>query len=83
MEVLRIMQDESIFLSANDLIALTGFSKPSKQCEYLAKLGIPYYKNAIGRPQVVKSQLTKDRQSHDLNYVIPESIRNYQPPKRR
>jgi hypothetical protein len=52
----------SIFLSAEEVIELTGIkkgrngkSRDELQCEHLQSLHIPYFKNASGRPIVTKA----------------------------
>lgn len=39
-------------LSDNDLIEMTGYKYPSKQCEALQRAGISFVKRRDGRPRV-------------------------------
>lgn len=45
----------SLFLSAEDLHTLTGFSVKAKQIEQLRKMGVPFFVNGCGRPVVAVS----------------------------
>jgi len=49
----------SIFLSADQVIELTGYVKPSKQIEWLKRRGIPHFINAAGRPVVSADLMDK------------------------
>jgi hypothetical protein len=51
-----------VFLSAEDIITLTGIAKGARgrsreelQCEQLRSMGIPYYANARGFPIVARA----------------------------
>lgn len=46
------------FLTADELVALTGRKRKGHQIEALRQQGIPFYVSAIGRPVVVRSVLT-------------------------
>lgn len=48
----------STFLSADELVALTGRKRKGHQIEALRQQGIPFYVNAVGRPVVVRTVLT-------------------------
>lgn len=43
---------EAEFLTAPDLVALTGKAQAKQQCAELARRGIPFILGAQGRPQV-------------------------------
>lgn len=45
----------SLFLSAEDLHALTGFTVKAKQIEQLRRQGIPFFVNGCGRAVVAVS----------------------------
>jgi hypothetical protein len=45
------------FLTADELVALTGRKRKAHQIEALRQQGIPFYVNAIGRPVVVRAAL--------------------------
>jgi hypothetical protein len=53
------------FLSADELIVLTGRKVKSKQVESLRKMGLPFFVNACGRPVVTRSavETRPDRQA--------------------
>jgi hypothetical protein len=48
----------STFLSADELVALTGRKRKTHQIEALRQQGIPFYVSAVGRPVVVRDVLT-------------------------
>jgi hypothetical protein len=48
----------STFLSADELVALTGRKRKAHQIEALRQQGIPFYVSAVGRPVVVRAVLT-------------------------
>ena len=45
------------FLSEEDIVYLTGYTRPSKQREQLDQLHIPYYTDKAGYPRVLRSHL--------------------------
>jgi hypothetical protein len=51
------MEDRSVFLSEEDVLFLTGYTLPSKQCEHLTMLNIPYWKDRAGHPRVLRRHL--------------------------
>lgn len=46
------------FLTADELVALTGRKRKAHQIEALRQQGIPFYVSAVGRPVVVRAALT-------------------------
>ena len=42
----------NMFLSQDDLVALTGRRIKSKQIEALRRMGLPFWVNAVGKPVV-------------------------------
>ncbi|MGH8643175.1 MAG: DUF4224 domain-containing protein [Gammaproteobacteria bacterium] len=58
----------SIFLSADEIAALTGKRRKSCQIAWLRTSGIPFYVNASGRPVVTcAAYLTGQRPADTLN----------------
>lgn len=53
------------FLTADELVALTGRKRKGHQIEALRQQGIPFYVSAIGRPVVVRSVLTASTKAPD------------------
>jgi len=45
------------FLTADELVALTGRKRKAHQIEALRQQGIPFYVSAVGRPVVVRAAL--------------------------
>jgi len=52
----------SLFLSAEDLHTLTGFTVKVKQVEQLRKMGVPFFVNGCGRPVVAVSAVEGRKQ---------------------
>lgn len=48
------MEDDSLFLSLEDIHKLTGFRRHSRQAEQLKAMGIAFHLNARGCPVVPK-----------------------------
>jgi hypothetical protein len=46
-----------MFLSPEDLQQLTGYKRPSKQCEWLLRNGFKVHVRADGRPAILLSQV--------------------------
>lgn len=46
------------FLTADELVTLTGRKRKGHQIEALRQQGIPFYVSAVGRPVVMRSVLT-------------------------
>lgn len=44
-----------MLLSPDEIIDLTGYMQPKKQCEYLLKHGIPYLPGRDARPRVSRA----------------------------
>lgn len=53
----------SIFLSHDDVSALTGRKTKAKQFEMLLRMRLPFWVNAIGRPVVTLAALEGGRDS--------------------
>jgi hypothetical protein len=49
------MNEEPFFLSDMDIVHLTGYIQQSKQCDHLHSLGIPFFRDAKGRPRVPRN----------------------------
>lgn len=47
----------AMFLSAEELVQLTGRKARSKQIDVLRRMGIPFFVNALGRPVVARSSV--------------------------
>jgi len=54
----------SLFLSAEDLHTLTGYTVKAKQIEQLRRMGIPFFVNGCGRP-VVSVSAVEGRKQED------------------
>jgi len=52
----------SLFLSAEDLHTLTGYSVKTRQIDQLRRMGIPFFVNACGRPVVAVSAVEGRKQ---------------------
>jgi hypothetical protein len=52
----------SAFLSADDLILLTGYKRPADQARWLEEHGIPFTINARGRPVVPRDMATQRKE---------------------
>lgn len=50
-----------MFLSDEELVALTGFQWKAKQIAQLKKMGVPFYVNAAGRAVVVRAAVEGQR----------------------
>ena len=48
----KIMRENRELLTDEDLVEMTGYKYPSKQCEALARSGISFVKRRDGRPRV-------------------------------
>jgi hypothetical protein len=59
---------DSAFLSADDLVVLTGYKRPADQARWLEEHGIPFTINARGRPVVLRD-LTAKRAEPQLGFV--------------
>lgn len=46
-----------MFLSAEELVQLTGRKVRSKQIDMLRRMGIPFFVNALGRPVVARASV--------------------------
>jgi len=66
------MEDHPGFLTEADIEFLTGYKLPSKQCEHLDKLRVPYHVDRSGYPRVLWSSLHAPR-SRDV-YVEPPTF---------
>ena len=51
------MMTNSMFLSADELVVLTGRTVKSKQVETLRRMGLPFFVNACGRAVVARSSI--------------------------
>lgn len=47
-----------MFLTAEELHELTGYTQRARQIAQLRKMGVPFFVNAAGRPVVVKAALS-------------------------
>ena len=50
-----------LFLSPDDLKALTGFATKAKQVEQLRRMGIPFFVNGQGRPVVTVAAIQGEK----------------------
>lgn len=48
---------EELFLTADELVTLTGYRQASKQCAHLKAQRIPYHTNRAGHPKVARAVL--------------------------
>ncbi len=48
-----------MFLTADDLVELTGYQAPARQCRWLDRAGYPFELNAAGKPKVLKAYVEK------------------------
>ena len=62
----------TMFLDADDLVALTGRPQKSKQIEALRKMAIPFYVNAVGKPVVARAVLEGRRDE-------PKPVKKWEP----
>lgn len=46
-----------MFLTEDELVELTGFRQPAKQCAHLKAQRIPFYTNRAGHPRVARAVL--------------------------
>jgi len=58
----------SAFLSADDLVLLTGYKRPADQARWLEEHGIPFLRNSLGKI-VVKRDLEAVDQRPELGVV--------------
>lgn len=63
-----------MFLTADDLVELTGRRIKSKQIEALRRMGLPFHVNAVGKPVVPASAIEGRKPP-------PASAPMWQPPK--
>ncbi len=61
----------SVFLSANEVLELTGYRRYSKQREALDRNAVPYFTAASGRPVVLKEAL------HERKIVRPNGPKTH------
>lgn len=54
-EAADLPKSPSLFLTAEDVITLTGRKLKSLQVDALRRMGIPFFINAIGRPVVART----------------------------
>jgi hypothetical protein len=57
---------EAMFLTPDDLRKLTGYVRPSKQIEWLAKEGLSFRVAADGHPRVLREHLMKSMGVPDI-----------------
>jgi len=50
-----------MFLTPDELIALTGFRRPGAQARWLRSRGIRHFVNGVGHPVVARAWLDADR----------------------
>ena len=55
-----------MFLTVNELHALTGYRRPSAQIRWLRSRQIKHYVNAVGHPVVMRAWLVGDRDAVPL-----------------
>ena len=58
----------SAFLSADDLVLLTGYKRPADQARWLDRNRIPFTINAKGHPVVPRDMTTK-RKEPEIGFV--------------
>lgn len=51
-----------MFLTADDLVELTGRKVKSKQIEALRRMGLPFHVNAVGKPVVAAAVIEGRKQ---------------------
>ena len=49
---------DSMFLTDDEMAALTGRRMKSKQIEWLKRAGVPHWVNAAGRPIIARTAIT-------------------------
>lgn len=64
----------SPFLTADDLIDLTGYRKQSRQAQWLRDEGIPHRINGVGRPIVLLQDLYQSNSGSQRKDAMPNLV---------
>lgn len=52
---------DTLTLTPEELIDLTGWRQPSRQIEWLTRAGVPHFVRRDGRPRVVRAALLQSK----------------------
>ncbi len=69
------MDDDSIFLSRDDVARLTGFKRRDKQIEALRMIRVKHRVNAAGEPIVAKEVVLGGRKAKEPEEYVPKALR--------